>query len=52
MASLFVTEVPEYQGFVSTVGEESVSIVEDPEFTGGVNSVLALLEEKRIIGEE
>ena len=41
-----VTEVPEYQGILSTVGEESAPIVEHPEFTGGVNSVLALLEEK------
>ena len=39
-------EVPEYTGLVSTVGEESAPIVEHPEFTGGVNSVLALLEEK------
>ena len=41
-----VTELPEYKGLVSTVGEESAPIVEHPEFTGGVNSVLALLEEK------
>ena len=39
-------EVPEYTGLVSTVGEESAPIVEHPEFTGGVNSVLAFLEEK------
>ena len=41
-----VTELPEYKGLVSTVGEESAPIVEQPEFTGGVNSVLAFLEEK------
>ena len=32
-----VTEVPEYRGLVSTVGEEAAPIVEHPDFTGGVN---------------
>ena len=41
-----VIELPEYEGLVSTVGEESAPIVEHPEFTGGVNSVLAIFEEK------
>ena len=39
-------ETPEYTGTLATVGEESAPIVEHPEFTGGVNSVLAIFEEK------
>ena len=39
-------ETPEYTGTLATVGKEPAPTVEKLEFTGGVNSVLALLEEK------
>ena len=40
-----VPEVPEYTGQLATVGEEPAPIVEKTEFTGGVNAVLAALNE-------
>ena len=39
----FVTEVPEYSGFLSTLGDTPAPTVAKPDFTGGVNAVTSVV---------
>ena len=44
-ATALVTEVPEYSGIISTLGDSPAPTVSKPEFTGGVNGGDSLVAE-------